>query len=128
MKSIYASLILSSSLLAAESPDLQSLLQQGKFELAAETHAQIPSNKSTFTKAICQLTKSIEALQQGLYKYGFELNSSTAGIRSVSPVPHNPSPEIVDYQKIRTLLETFHEDLHAIEKTLTTIGEDPFQR
>jgi CRISPR/Cas system-associated exonuclease Cas4 (RecB family) len=126
MKSIYASLLLSSSLFAAESPDLQSLLQQGEFQQAIKVHTQTPSNQSTFTKAICQLTTSIEALQQGFYKYGFELNSSTAGMQSLAPIPHNPNPEIVDYQKIRTLIERFHADLHAIEKTLATVGEDEF--
>ena len=115
-----------SSLFAAESPDLQTLLQQGQFELAIKNHAQIPSNQSTFTKALCQLTVSVEALQQGLYKYGFELNSSTAGIRAVSPILHNPNPDSVNYQKIRTLIEVFHADLHGIEKTLTTLGEDEF--
>ena len=126
MKSIYASLLLSSSFLAAETPDLQTLLEQGKFEQAIKNHAETPSNQSTFTKALSQLSTSVEALQQGFYKYGFELNSSTAGIQSVAPIPHNPNPEIVDYQKIRQLIETFHQDLHAIEKTVTTIGEDEF--
>ena len=126
MKSIYASLLLSSSFLAAETPDLQTLLEQGKFEQAIKNHAETPSNQSTFTKALSQLSTSVEDLQQGFYKYGFELNSSTAGIQSVAPIPHNPNPEIVDYQKIRQLIETFHQDLHAIEKTVTTIGEDEF--
>ncbi|PQJ29711.1 hypothetical protein [Rubritalea profundi] len=126
MKSIYASLLLSSSFLAAETPDLQTLLEQGKFEQAIKSHAETPSNQSTFTKALSQLSTSVEDLQQGFYKYGFELNSSTAGIQSVAPIPHNPNPEIVDYQEIRQLIETFHQDLHAIEKTVTTIGEDEF--
>lgn len=126
MKSIYASLLLSSSFVAAETPDLQTLLEQGKFEQAIKSHAETPSNQSTFTKALSQLSTSVEDLQQGFYKYGFELNSSTAGIQSVAPIPHNPNPEIVDYQEIRQLIETFHQDLHAIEKTVTTIGEDEF--
>jgi len=126
MKQIYASLLLSSSLLAAESPDLQTLLEQGKFEQAVKNHAQAPSNQSRFTQALCQLSASAEAIQQGLYKYGFEVNSRTAGIQAVGPIPHNPSPEVVDYQKIRQLIETFHEGLHAIEKTVSTIGEDEF--
>ena len=82
MKSIYASLLLSSSFVAAETPDLQTLLEQGKFEQAIKSHAETPSNQSTFTKALSQLSTSVEDLQQGFYKYGFELNSSTAGIQS----------------------------------------------
>jgi len=126
MKSIYASLLLSSSIFAAEPPSLQTLLEQGKTEQAIKHYTTTPSNQSTFTQAICQLTASVEAIQQGLYKYGFEANSRTAGIRSAGPIPHNPTPDTVNYKKIRKLIETFHEDLHKIEKTLTTIGKDEF--
>lgn len=126
MKPIYASLLLSSSLFAADPVSLQSLLEQGETEQAIKHYAVTPSNQSTFTQAICQLSESVEAFQQGLYKYGFTVNSRSAGIDSMGPIPHNPKPEAVNYQKIRTLIETFHEDLHAIEKTVTTIGEDEF--
>jgi hypothetical protein len=126
MKPIYASLLLSSSLFAAEPASLQSLIEQGETEQAIKQYAATPSNQSTFTQAICQLSASMEAFQQGLYQYGFEVNSSSAGIRSVGPIPHNPKAEVVNYQKIRKLIETFHEELHAIEKTVATIGEDEF--
>lgn len=130
-KLIYTSLLLSASLFAtqasaADSASLQSLLEQGKIEQAIENHTKTPSNQSTFTKALCQLSASMEKFQQGLYKYGFEVTSRTAGIQSAGPLPHNPKPESVNYQKIRTLIETFHEDLHAIEKTVTNLGEDEF--
>lgn len=130
-KFIYTSLFLSSSLFtiqasAAEPASLQSLLEQGKMEQAIESYAKTPSNQSAFTKALFQLSASMEDLQQGLYRYGFEVNSRTAGIRSTGPLPHNPNPEVVNYKKIRTLIEAFHEDLHAIEKTVANIGDDEF--
>jgi CRISPR/Cas system-associated exonuclease Cas4 (RecB family) len=126
MKLIYISLLISTGLFAEEAPSLQTLLEQGKTEQAIKSYAQTPSNQSTFTKAICQLTASIEAFQQGLYVYGFEVNSNSAGIRSMGPIPKNPKAEAVNYQKIRKLVETLHEDLHVMEKTVSTISEDEF--
>ncbi|MGJ8673579.1 hypothetical protein [Rubritalea sp.] len=126
MKAIYATLLFSSYLNAASPSDLQVTLEKGAFQQAATEHAQESSNQSKFTSALCQLGTSIETLQQGLYNYGFEVNSQTMGIRNLTPISHNPNPQEIDYTKFRALIDNFHQDLHTIEKTLTNVGDDDF--
>ena len=106
--------------------ELQGELEAGRFIEASQKFASDNSNQSKFVKAICQLASSLEVMQKGFYKYGLELNSNTAGIRGLAPVPHNPTPQEVDYAKIRKLLENFHTELHSMETTLEEIGAEDF--
>ncbi|MFC5049350.1 hypothetical protein ACFPK9_01770 [Rubritalea spongiae] len=126
MKAIYASFLLTPCLSLAQASDLQSQLEQGAFPQAIEQYAQTSDNQSKFVNAICQLGSSIENLQQQLYTYGFGVNSRTIGLRNQAPIAQNPNPEKIDYTKFRTIIEQFHKNLHAIEKTLTTLGDDDF--
>ncbi len=126
IKKTFGSAILTIGLASAQTPSLQSLLEQGKTEQAVQQYAQPPGNQSTFIKALCQLSTTIETVQQDLYRFGFEVNSNSAGIRSFGPVPHNPKPEPVNYQKVRTTIETLHNNLHQIEETIAQIGSDEF--
>lgn len=125
-KIISTTLCLATSLVSLEAKNLQSDLEAGQFKQIIERHSQPKTNQDRFEKSLSQLALSLEKVQQGLYRHGFEISSTTAGIRSLAPLQHNPSPEMADYKSIRKLLEDFHLDLHKIETILASVGDDDF--
>ena len=79
--------------------------------------------ESRFGKGMLQFTSAIEHLGQGLYRYGFAPNWG-ANVRSqmLIPVPVNPSPEPLDYGKLRALFEALVTEMDVAQKTLREAG------
>lgn len=72
-----------------------------------------------------QFLQSVEHLSQGLYRYGLQPPRSFMLPIVRLPVPLNPAPEPVDYDKFRALLQQFVDDLTAAEATLAGVtGND----
>lgn len=82
-----------------------------------------PDAESRFGKGMMEFAVAIEHLGQGLYRYGFA-PTWPGGVRTqmLVPVPVNPNPEPVDYDKFRALLSTFVTDLDVAQKTLREAG------
>lgn len=123
LKPIITTLLVSTSLSFAT---LQQDLSSGSFDKVINDHQAQSSNQATFSIAVAQLAKSLETLQRELYTYGFAVNSTTAGIRNVSPLPKNPKPKAIDYPTFRKIFVNLHTDLLQLEKTLDEVNDDEF--
>lgn len=72
-----------------------------------------------------QFLQAIERLGQTFYRYGLNNGEVTASLSGFPflrlPMPLNPSPEPIDYDKLRGVLATLVDDLAKAEATLAEI-------
>ncbi len=80
------------------------------------------NDEARFGVGMVRFIQAIEHLSQGLYKYGLQPPRSMMMPIVRLPVPENPNPEPVDYEKFRAILLAFVADLSAAESTLAGIG------
>ena len=115
---------LSLPVLAGDSADIAVRnLYAGTAEAGIAALADRPDAESRFGKGMLQFTQAIEHLGQGLYRYGFA-PSWGGDVRSqmLIPVPVNPSPEPLDYAKLRALFESLVTEMDLAQKTLREAG------
>ncbi|MBL8592427.1 MAG: hypothetical protein JNK01_07050 [Devosia sp.] len=92
----------------------------GISELASGTDAE-----SRFGMGLLQFVQGIERFGQGLYRHGFTVpESAWWPLRNplLVPVPTNPTPEPLDYEKLRGILDDLSSDLDEAQKTLIEAG------
>jgi hypothetical protein len=94
--------------------------EQGIAELTPRADAE-----ARFGKGLLQFTVAMEHFAQALYRHGFAPNwggGGGVGGPMFIPVPANPSPEPIDYDTLRELLDAFVTDLDVAQKTLLEAG------
>ncbi len=98
--------------------------------LAAGTEALAPLAKTgdreaAFGLGLIGFVTAIEGFSQELYRHGFSApdGGPMAGAPLVVPVPPNPDPEPLDYQKLRNILVALVNDLDAAHAILLGAGE-----
>jgi hypothetical protein len=64
---------------------------------------------------------ALETLGQGLYRHGFESPESFLLPLMRLPVPRNPSPEPLDYEKFRAILSDFHAGMREASARLAEV-------
>lgn len=118
---------LSAPALAAESGDiaLRHLYAGTSSQGIAELDAR-PDAEARFGKGLLQFTNAIENFGRELYRYGFAPNWGWGGVNFASqlliPVPANPNPEPLDYEKLRTVLTLLVDEMDEAQKTLREAG------
>ncbi len=108
-------------------------LVAGITDLKSIASDQADNAEAQFGLGVLQFLAAIEGLQQDLYRYGAGNQQVTgrrrglAGILPVFrvPVPPNPDPETVSYEKVRQILAVFVARLTEAEKTLSGVGDAP---
>jgi hypothetical protein len=95
--------------------ELEALAQSGDPAIAAETQA---------ARGMLAFVRAVERLGQALHRHGLETPQSRMMTLPILrlPVPPNPQPEKLDYQKFRAILQTLVEDLTAAEASLAATG------
>ncbi|MDB5540135.1 MAG: hypothetical protein JWQ89_1862 [Devosia sp.] len=85
-----------------------------------------PDAESRFGKGMLQFANAIEHFGQGLYRHGFAPNWGWGGVNAPSqmliPVPANPNPEPLDYEKLRAMLVILVTEMDEAQKTLREAG------
>lgn len=114
--------------------EIQTRLYAGRTAEAAavaqERLAEVSDDdQARFALGAIQFLQAVEHLGQSLYRYGlataYQDPTGMAGFPILRiPVPHNPDPENITYDKFRAVLRTFIGDLRAADDTLAGIVAD----
>jgi hypothetical protein len=98
----------------------------GTYEQGAAALLNMKDPKAASAAGTLQFAIAIEHLGRAFYKYGLAAperrnTMMIPGLRM--PVPPNPNPEKIDYQKFRVVLENLVRDLDVAETSLAMLGE-----
>ena len=91
---------------------------------------EVPSDdQARFALGTVQFLAAVENLGQGLYRYGLNSGSGSHSRSSMIPalqipVPVNPKPEEISYDRFQDLLRNFTAELEAAEMTLAAIKDE----
>jgi hypothetical protein len=103
--------------------------QKGAAELAALSASTQDDGTKTEAKAaegILTFIAGVEKLGQSLYRYGLEPQRDFMFVSLPIlrfPVPHNPNPEKLDYDRFRQIAVTLVDDLDKAEASLASAGD-----
>lgn len=115
---------------AAQAPAIEearAYLEAGRPAAAAATlaeHLQESPEDDAARLALgsVQFMQATEALGQSLYRYGLEPSPEVFAMPFFRlPVPRNPAPEPITYDKARAMLQRFVDDLAVAEATLAQV-------
>ncbi len=116
--------------LLAGPPIVEKYLQQGDYlggEKALLLHLdQSPKDAEVrFGLGALQFIQAVEGLGQDLYRFGMNSDIGTAiGLPFFRlPIPNNPKPQEIDYEKFRTLFTRFMDGLTKAEKNLAMVRD-----
>lgn len=113
---------------AADPPLAEKYLHSGQLALGEqalerELKAHPRDDQVRYGLAMVQLVRGVERLGQSLYEYGAKSDVASVPFLRL-PVPKNPEPNAITYQKFRTLIDDFRRDLEKTEATLAKITDD----
>ncbi|RWG92920.1 MAG: hypothetical protein EOQ72_32070, partial [Mesorhizobium sp.] len=111
----------------AASPDPAALFEaktvSERNRALAALEAAAPSDPaSAYAAGAGEFFTALEILASGLHRHGFESPQSFMLPLMRLPVPDNPSPEPLTYEKFRAILIAFRDRL---EKSAATLGSVP---
>jgi len=98
-------------------------LAAGDAELAAMLGADPNNDDARIGLGTIRFVEAIEALSQGLYRYGLKPPQTMMLPVVRLPVPVNPDPEPISFADFQALLDTFVTNVAKAEETLTGIGD-----
>ncbi len=81
--------------------------------------------EARMAQGFAQFASSVEKLAQGFYRYGLRAPSNPFVPVARMMLPENPRPAPLDYQTLRSLYQTFLDDLAEARKALTAFTADP---
>jgi len=90
-----------------------------------------PSNgEAIFGLGALHFLRAIEEFQQDLYRYGAGNKGGLKQARLISrgfkmPIPQNPDPEVLSYEKFREILVRYEERLQWASQVLEKVGNMP---
>jgi hypothetical protein len=124
-------LLLPSALVAAQPPLVEKFLTEGRLadgERSLQDHLKTHPNdgEARFGLGTLQFLRAVEHLGQSLYKHGALGSESRLGRQLPLlrlAVPQNPSPEKVQYEDLRAMLQVLVNDLAQAEATLAKVED-----
>jgi hypothetical protein len=115
---------------AADPPNIEPLLVEGKLEAAEKEltralTADPDDEQSRFGLGATQFLRSIERLAQALHRYGLRDNLGVGVLPGgrVLPIPKNQHPEKVKLADVRAALQILLDDLKKSEATLAKVNK-----
>lgn len=105
---------------------VQSFLTEGRLaDGAAAMQKRIGENpndqNARFSLGMIQFFQAVENLGQNQYRFGLLSGRNRSLPMMRLPVPENPKPEQISYQKARALVQTFVDDLQKAQDTLNEV-------
>lgn len=109
---------------------LESFLEQGKLAdgevaLTNELRKHPHDDQARFGLGVVQFLRAIESLSQDFYRFGLN-DSSGRGFNFPFlrlPIPENPNPEVVSYEKLRNAFVKLVDNFMKAEATLALISD-----
>ena len=95
-------------------------LDDGEQALTTRLQDHPDDSEARYGLGVVHLLQSVEHLAQGLYRYGLKPESPDLPFVRL-PVPANPQPEMLTYDKWRDLLQQFIDDLDRAEQSLSDV-------
>ncbi len=95
-------------------------LDDGEQALTARLKDHPDDAEARYGLGVVHLLQSVEHLGQGLYRYGLKPESPDLPFVRL-PIPANPDPEMLTYDKWRDLLQQFIDDLDRAEQSLSHV-------
>jgi hypothetical protein len=129
---VVALLALACSPVAASAADYAAATRQtletgqiavGELAMAAQLSADPGNNEARFGLGLIRFARAIERYGQSQYRYGLRAPHSINVPLLRFPVPVNPAPEELTYEKQRDTLKALLEDLAKVEATLAPMTE-----
>ena len=97
----------------------------GELAMAARLSAGPDNNEARFGLGLIRFARAIERYGQSQYRYGLRAPRSMSVPLLRFPVPVNPTPDELSYEKQRDTLKTLLEDLANVEATLAPMTDAP---
>ena len=101
-------------------------LQAGEAALVSELKRHTKDDQLRFGLGTLQFLRAVEQLGQDLNRYGVRPSVAT-DLNFIPivrlPVPNNPEPEVITYEKSRKMVQTFLENLTKAEATLAGVTD-----
>jgi hypothetical protein len=97
----------------------------GEQAMAARLSADPGNNAARFGLGMIRFARAIERYGQSQYRYGLRPPRDMSIPLLRFPVPINPAPEELSYEKQRDALKTFLGDLAQVEATLAPMNASP---
>ena len=97
----------------------------GEQTVAARLSADPGNNAARFGLGMIRFARAIERYGQSQYRYGLQPPRDMSIPLLRFPVPINPAPEELSYEKQRDALKDFLGDLAQVEATLAPMNQSP---
>lgn len=100
-------------------------LAEGEAALLQELAAHENNDQVRFGLGVLQFLQAFEGLEQDLFRYGLRKSiAEDIGPLLRFPLPTNPQPEMVSYDKARAIAERLSKKLAQAESTLAAIKDE----
>jgi hypothetical protein len=98
-------------------------LSEGREAMQKRIATDSNDAEALYATGVIDVLQAVENLAQNLHRYGLKPNSQALPFVRL-PVPENPTPETLTYEKWRGVLEQFITDLEAAEASLAKVEDD----
>ena len=114
---------------ADEAPPIEAFLLEGQLDEGAAAMRRVIDNdpndqEARFSLGMVQFFKAIEGLGQDQFRYGLLGGRARAIPFMRLPVPENPEPEQISYEKARAVLQRLIDRIKKAEQTLSAVNPE----
>ncbi|MBD2177622.1 hypothetical protein H6F42_11930 [Pseudanabaena sp. FACHB-1998] len=100
-------------------------LAEGEKVLSEYLQTTPKDDKTRFGLGVIQFMRGTERLIQSLYRYGMVQNSFADNLPFLRlPVPLNPKPQVLTYDGLQQVFQTWLDDLTTVRNTLAPIQDE----
>ncbi len=103
---------------------VQGKLAEGESALAAFLKSNPKDAQAQFGLGTIQFVRAVERMVQSFHRFGLRADPAGGMVPFARlPIPENPDPKPIRYEDLRAVFQTWVEDLHKAEETLSAVGD-----